>query len=293
VTDRLLLTADLNNIEDCIALAVKHNLGLEIMAFAYPHILDGNWEHEVATYRSILRAVPGPITLHGPFMDMVSGSPDDQINQVCFLRYQHAIYIASQLESKLVVLHANFIGSLRNPPYRKGWHDRNVQFWEPLAEFAHAHDVTIALENMWEFEPQIIAEVLRDVNHPNLRACIDVGHAHLYGDDEYSFQDWLDTMEPWLVHMHMNNNNGKLDEHHSFDWPDGVLDYKKLLTQVHALKTQPNIVLEMWSTDDMRQSLHYFDLDKARATAEVAAITEAAAAEAPAPNEASKETISE
>jgi sugar phosphate isomerase/epimerase len=260
VVDRVLLTADRNNVEECIDLAIEHDLGIEVMIFAYPDILDGNWKHTLATYRGILRPVPGPITLHGPFMDLVGGSPDERINQVCYQRYQHGIHIAAELDAELIVYHANFIGSLHNTVYREGWHKRNVEFWRSLAEYADANNMTIAMENMWEFEPSIIADLLREIDHPRLRACLDVGHAHLFGDDEFTLQNWIDTMEPWLIHTHMNNNNGKIDEHYGFDWEDGVLDYGEILKQIRALKKPPNIVLEMYHVEDMRKSLNHLEI---------------------------------
>lgn len=266
MADRVLLTAERGNIEECIDLALEYELGIEAMAFAYPDVLDGNWKHTLATYRTLLRPVPGPITLHGPFLDMVGGSPDDRINQVCSQRYQHAIHIAAELGAELVVFHANFIGSLHNIAYRSGWHERNIIFWRPLAEYAEEHGVLIAMENMWEFEPGIIADLLRDIDHPNLRACLDIGHAHLFGDDQYTLQDWLDTMAPWLIHTHMNNNNGIIDEHYGFNWEHGVLDYHQVLKQVRALNPQPNIVLEMWHVEDMRDSLSYLEIGESNRT---------------------------
>lgn len=260
MADTILLSGDRNNIEDCITLAVEYDLGIEVMAFAFPDILDGNWKHTLATYRGILRPVPGKITIHGPFMDMVGGSPDERINQVCFQRYQHAINIAAELGAELVVLHANFIGSLHNPTYREGWHTRNVDFWGSLAEYAQNYDMTITLENMWEFEPSIIADLLREIDHDCLRACLDIGHAHLFGEPQYTLQDWINTMKPWLIHTHMNNNNGKIDEHYGFDWEHGVLDYNEILKQIRALEPSPSIVLEMYHVEDMRSSLKYFEL---------------------------------
>lgn len=261
MTDRVLLTADRHNVEDCIDLALEYDLGIEIMAFAYPDVLDGNWEHEVATYRSILRMIRGPITLHGPFMDLVSGSPDQQINDVCARRYQHAIRIAADLNIGLVVLHANFIGSLHNAFYREGWHKRNVPFWYSLAEIAKQYGVVIALENMWEFEPTIIGDILNEVNHPNLRACLDVGHAEVFGEADFPLHHWIGALHPHLVHTHMNNNNGVMDEHHGFDWQNGVLDYHQILPLLRQIEPPPTMVLEMWEVQAMRDSLHYFQLD--------------------------------
>ncbi len=255
MADQVLLAANRGDVKECVELACEYGLGIEIIAFALPNVLDGMWLDLVETYRSILEYVPGMLSIHGPFMDMVSGSPDEHINQVCRERYQHAIRIASRLKAERVVFHANFIGLIHNPEYRIGWHERNVHFWGPLADYAEEHGVTIVLENMWEFDPTIIGDLLAAVNHPNLRSCLDVGHAHLFSDKTFTLDDWLETLEPWLVHTHMNNNNGIIDEHHGFDWEDGVLDYGKILPKLRALKNPPAMVLEMHNVEDMRSSL--------------------------------------
>ncbi|MBC8100163.1 MAG: sugar phosphate isomerase/epimerase [Armatimonadetes bacterium] len=266
MSDQVLLSAGRHNIEQCVALASERGLGIEVMAFAFPDVLDGDWKTLLKHYKQLLAPVPGKITMHGPFLDMVSGSPDDRINDVCRHRYLHALDIAAELGSKIVVLHANFIGSLHNVPYRNGWHLRNIDFWRPIAESAAEIDVTIVLENMWEFDPGIIGDLLAAVNHPNLRACIDVGHAHLFSDSLFTLLDWFNVMEPWLLHTHMNNNNGKIDEHHSFDFERGVINYPEVLRMYRGLPSQPPIVLEMDTVEDMRASLHHLNVGESAHT---------------------------
>ncbi len=264
MADQVLLSAGRNNFKACVDLARERGLGIEVMAFAFPDVLDSNWEAVMGQYKTTLQEVPGPITIHGPFMDMVSGSPDARINEVCRQRYLHGIYIASQLGAKLMVVHANFIGTLHNVPYRHGWQERNIAFWKPLAERAAEYGVTVALENMWEFDPTIIGDLLSAIDHPNLRACLDVGHAHLFSDSAFTLQNWLNTLEPWLVHTHMNNNNGKIDEHHGFDYEFGVINIEAVLNMLRNLKRQPSIVLEMDHVEDMRASLRYMDVNERR-----------------------------
>lgn len=260
--DRVILSASRTNVRETIELAVERGLGVEVMAFAFPDVLDGDWRMAMAQYKEMLRDVPGDITLHGPFLDMVSGSPDPRINAVCVARYSAAIRIAAELNAKQVVLHANFIGSLHNTFYRVGWHKRNVEFWAPVAEYARQHGVTVLLENMWEFDPTIIADLLHEVNHPSLRYCLDVGHAHLFTDPRFSFDDWLNTMSPWLSELHMNNNNGIIDEHHSFDWEHGVLDFSDILPRIRSISPDLDLVLEMDNVQDMRDSLYYFQISE-------------------------------
>ncbi len=263
MSDEVLLSAGRHNINECIVLAQEQQLGVEVMAFAYPDVLDGDWRGMLDIYQRKLAQVPGRITLHGPFLDMVSGSPDERIASVCRQRYHHAIDISAELGARTMVVHANFIGTLHNTVYREGWHQRSVRFWRPIAEYAQRRGVTIAMENMWEFDPTIISDLLSEVDHPHLKACIDIGHAHLFSDVVYTLNDWLTTLEPWLIHSHMNNNNGRVDVHHGFSYADGVLNYNAVLPMIRALKKPPPIVLEMDNVADMRASLSYLELPAA------------------------------
>ncbi len=259
--DQVLLSAGVNNFRACVNLAGERNLGIEVMAFAFPSVLDGDWHETVKLYQQMLTRVPGPVTLHGPFMDMAPGSPDPLINEICRSRYQHAIQIAAQLEAKLIVFHANFIASIHTQSYRQGWHRRNVDFWGDLAEFAQKEGVYLAMENMFEFDPAILGDVLADVNHPYLRACFDVGHAVIFGDtDQYSLEDWFKVFEPYVIHMHLNNTDGKLDVHDPLG--EGVIDYTKVLQRIRQLEVQPTIVLEMHEVEHMEMSLPFFELDR-------------------------------
>ena len=253
--DRILLSSSPKNIEACVELAVKHGMGIEVMAFAYPDLLDGDWRSVLVRYKTLLEPVK-LITMHGPFMDMASGSPDQQINEVCKGRFRHAIRIAHDLGAKIVVLHANFIASIHTEEYRSGWQRRNISFWEQIADYAAQMNVTVAVENMWEFDPDIIGDVLKKIDHPNLRACLDIGHAHLYS--QVPFDEWLSTMAPYLVHIHVNNNDGEMDVHGGLG--AGVLDYQKLLAAVRTLPNKPSITLEMDTVADMEASFPFFNL---------------------------------
>ncbi|MFZ4813425.1 MAG: sugar phosphate isomerase/epimerase family protein [Phototrophicaceae bacterium] len=268
--ETVLLSAGRYNIEPCVELAIAHHLGIEVMAFAFPEVLDGDWKALMGQYRHLLAAISAPITLHGPFMDMAPGSADPLINTICRTRYQHAIEIAAQFNAEKIVFHANFIAAIHERSYREGWHRRNVDFWGDLAHFAQKYGVMLAVENMWEFDPTIITNVLAEVNHPYCRACLDVGHAYLYGSD-YPFEVWLDAFAPYVVHMHMNNTHGRLDTHNSL--ADGLIRYEEVLPMLReTLVPMPTVTLEMYDIQNMRQSLPFFELDKA-ATATFPTIT--------------------
>lgn len=258
MADRVLLSANPTNIQDCVQLALQHDLGIEVMAFAYPDILDGNWRGVLDEYKRIFAPLRGMITMHGPFFDMAPGSLDKRINDLVAFRYLHAIDIGEKLGAQIIVFHANFIASILNDEYRQGWQKRNILFWEEITEYASQHNITVAVENMWEFDPDIIVDVLKAIDHPNLRACLDIGHAHLFS--KVPFETWLATVEPWLVHTHINNNDGKLDIHRAL--PDGVLNYTQILEELRSLPNPPSMTLEMDRVQDMAASLSYFEVER-------------------------------
>jgi sugar phosphate isomerase/epimerase len=227
-----------------------------MQAFAYPDVLDGDWETLLQSYQRAIAVLPGERAMHGPFIDMASGSPDPLIRAVVRRRTLHAMEIGARLAVKTIVFHANFIANIRSEAYRRDWIAYEVDFWAPMAERAAALGITIALENMWEFDPHIIGEVLDRTHHPNLCACLDVGHAMLFSD--LPLDTWLEALSPHLVHLHLNNNLGKVDEHRGFD--DGVIDYNSVLPMLRALPTHPAFSLEIGDPDAIRRSLRYLQL---------------------------------
>jgi len=256
VIDRVLFGASLQTFNECLQLARQCGVGMEIQAFAYPQVLDGDWKALVKKYQRALVDLPGERAMHGPFLDMSSGTPDPLIRDVVKRRMLHTIDIASQLSVRTIVFHANYIASIRNDTYRREWLAYEIDFWGPMAERAAQSGVTLTLENMWEFDPNIIADVLRGLHHPNLKACLDVGHATLFSD--VPIKTWLEVLAPYLVHLHLNNNPGTVDEHRGFD--DGVIDYEAVLPMLRELKTHPAFSLEIGDVESIRRSLHHLHL---------------------------------
>lgn len=256
MADRVVLGTNRKNFNDCLTLAIEKGVGLELQAFAYPDTLDSDWEGLVNIYQQALKGLAGEVTMHGPFIDMASGTTDPLIRNVVRRRVSHALEIASILEVRTVVFHANYIASMRNEVYRLEWTEREVYFWGEISERAEELGLTLALENMWEFSPNLIGEVLLQVNSPALRACLDVGHAILFS--KLGLDAWLTAMSPYLVHLHINNTLGEIDEHRALD--DGVIDYAKILPKLRKLPLAPSICLEIDGVEELRRSLPFMHL---------------------------------
>jgi len=255
--DRLAITTQERDIARHVNLAREHGTGIEIQVYGYaPDLLDGDWRGLVNQQKALLRGFEGELALHGAFYDMNASSPDEQVAALTWERYLSSLHVAAELGARNVVFHANYFPFIGHPSYVLEWTRRQVAFMGELAEEAQRLDLVIALENMWEPEPGIIARVLEQVNSPYLGACLDVGHVHLYSDS-LPFSAWLDRMEGQLVHCHINNHRGLYDEHLSLDAADGVVDYEAVLPLLRALPRPPLVCLEMESLEDLERSLRY------------------------------------
>ena len=69
----------------------------------------------------------------------------------------------------------------------------------------------IVLENVLEEEPDWILDILKSVDDPRLRMCLDIGHVNAYS--HISAMDWLERCAPYISHFHIHNNDGTRDRH--------------------------------------------------------------------------------
>jgi len=254
---RVAITTNKPDIAPYVALASKHRVGLEIQVYGYrPDLLDGAWKDLVREHKRLLRGFSGELALHGAFYDMSSASIDSQVMALTRDRYRLSLHIAAELGARHVVFHANFQPLIRRPEYLPDWTHRQAAFWADLVEEAERLDLVIALENMWEPEPGIIAAVLEQVHSPWLGACLDVGHVYLYTDST-PFPMWVARLQHWVVHCHINNHRGLHDEHLPLDAPEGVINYRAVLPLLRSLPRRPLVCLEMDRLEDLERSLRY------------------------------------
>ncbi len=257
--DRALISCyGLSELPAMKTIAESHGTGLELQEFADPALLDGDWPGQVSRYRKILSDFSGELTLHGAFFDLFSGSPDRQVAGIARERYRQNLTIAAELGAHLINFHANYLPLIDEPRYLPNWIERQIVFWQLLAQEASALGVTLALENMWEPDPSILRRVLEAVNSPHLRSCLDVAHARIYS--KLPLEVWIEALEPYLVLTHLHNTDSQVDVHQSFD--EGVLDMPALLDKLRALPRPPIFCLELADLASIQVSLKYLRLDQ-------------------------------
>ncbi|BBL79830.1 xylose isomerase [Rubrobacter xylanophilus] len=159
-------------------------------------------------------------TVHAPHTINLM-DPDDPGVHRAMLRA--SIEFAGRLGASVVVCHAG-----RREPHHTRWRPaerlaREVEALREAGKLAEESGVTIAVENSYPeppvvagrasapaARPSVLAERIAGVDHPAVRACLDVGHAAvsatLFG---YDLLEECALIGPLTAHLHLHDNLGR------------------------------------------------------------------------------------
>lgn len=201
----------------------------------------------------MLRRFSGAVSMHGAYQDLAVHSADSQIAHHSKQRIREDVNLAARLGCQKVVFHTGFNPLIPSVKYRERFLSAQAEFWQEAAGISPG--VTICLENQWESEPGLLGELMARIDRPNVRLCVDVGHAHAYS--KVPPQAWLRQLAPWVAHMHWNDNLGDTDSHLPIG--EGRIHWAAILEETQRLAETVSIVIEMNSLTAIRQSMAYIE----------------------------------
>lgn len=224
--------------ENAHILGKQYGLGLELAEYSTAWDMDIEFEETDRRVQEKLKYAPA-FVMHGPYSEMFPCAIDPEVRKVAARRFRQALKLARSYGIYRVVLHGGY-----NPwMYFSCWYVEQSQiFWR---EFVREipEDMTVLLENVLEKQPEHLAEIVRQVNDPRLRMCLDVGHAHAYSEvDEFQ---WLRQCTDVIDHFHIHNNDKSWDTHSPLD--QGTVPMEDLLQEIQ--KTCPAATMTLELTD--------------------------------------------
>lgn len=179
--------------KDSQEMAEKLGLGLEIAEFCTAV----NLERDTALYRDAVlkkQARLDRFWFHAPFAELSSAAVDPRVREVTALRYRQAIQMATGLGIHRLVIHSGFIPQVYFPEW---FVPQSVLFWQTFLAKA-PENITIALENVMDPGPEMLVEIVRQVNDPRLGLCLDVGHANCRISKTPPLH-WIEPMLPFYT----------------------------------------------------------------------------------------------
>lgn len=222
---------------DASSAAKTHGLGIEIAEFCTAWNMDDAFAATDAAVSEKVAGIPNRI-LHAPFNELFPCAIDPMARRLAADRYRQAIALAKRYGATKVVIHGGY-----NPwIYYPVWYvEQSIAFWKEFLQ--EDPGVQIVLENVLETEPQWLLDIIRGVDDPRLKMCMDIGHIHAYS--QISVMEWLERCGPWISHFHIHNNDGSSDQH--ADLPKGTIPMEAFLRRAEGLCPHATFTLEVLS----------------------------------------------
>lgn len=214
------------------------------------HDLDELSTTQLLTAGRELAAAGLAVTVHAPFHDLNPGALDPLVTAVTRKRINQTLFAAGCLDARLVVVHPGF-DRWRYQGQEPLWLEASSRFWEPLLPQAAAQNCLLALENIFDHQPEPLAMLLDQLNSPWLVHCFDVGHWQLFSRTPLA--DWFSRLGARIAHLHLHDNGGDADEH--LPVAAGKINFGELFRLVQTLPRPPSMTCEALGHQDLLTSL--------------------------------------
>ena len=223
---------------DAPLFAREYGFGLEIAEYSTAWNMDRRFEVTDSRVKESLKGISRSI-LHAPVNELFPCAVDEKARELAAYRYRQAIDLAKGYGAQKIVIHGGYTPWFYYPVW---YVSQSIAFWKEFLK--EDPGVDIMLENVLETTPDLIVDIVEGVNDPRLRMCFDVGHINAYS--YVPILDWLEACAPWIGHIHINNNDGKEDQHNGLY--EGCVSMKEVLRRIDALCPDATITLEMTET---------------------------------------------
>lgn len=152
---------------------------------------------------------------------------------------------------KGIVFHTGRLAGFRASQYLKNWRDRNVNFFTEIA--LQYPNQQIYMENMFDEAPDILAGLAEQMQGiENFGICLDYAHAVLSG---HSGQEWIETLAPYIRHIHINDNDLENDLHLAVG--TGRVDWQEFDQLIRQYRIEASVLVEVNGYEAQKESLEY------------------------------------
>lgn len=218
-------------------------LAVDIMA-TRPHLLPSDYEN-IKDIKNLLKSLNLKISAITAF----DGHPQwhltaanekhrkDTVDHV-----KSCVDIADLLDSKVVQVITG-MPLFQDISYSKSWEYAKENLFE-CANYAEKYDIFIALEgeeNNVVRTSHDVRMMIDEVNHPNLKALFEVGHANMMATDDPICA--IENLKGKIVHCHVHDNQGTTDEHGVPG--DGTIYWEGILRELSSIGYNGYLALEL------------------------------------------------
>ena len=237
------------------AMLVEHleavlSVGLQPEVYFSGFALDRLSPAEVEKTSAALRGGNVPVTFHAPFMDLNPGAVDERVREVTAFRFEQVLKLVPHFQPRSIVFHPGY-DRWRYDDDLDLWRENSLLTWKPLVRKAEALGVKMALENVFEENPEPLRSLLEKVDSPFLGYCMDPGHGNLFS--QVPLTRWVEVLGSRLMEVHLHDNHGKADEH--LPLGGGSIDFPALFSRMEENEIRPIFTIEPHEIELLQPSL--------------------------------------
>jgi sugar phosphate isomerase/epimerase len=238
----------------------KLDAGIELGSYGLVGVQSKqDWKTRFALHKAVRTQFQGTIAIHGPFIGMEYAHIDHLIRETVHRRLDMTLDVAVKLKASRVILHSGYRPEIDLFKLQESWLKGNIEFWQKeILRWADA-GIVIVLENDTEKSPDLLVQLVNEVDNPFLGLCIDIGHQHVFS--ELDALEWVRRMENRLFHIHLHDNDRTSDKH----WPigRGTVDFESFYAAIMQHVPHATISLEVEDKmevkmDDLRKLVAHF-----------------------------------
>lgn len=149
--------------------------------------------------------------VNAPTPEANPASPDAAIRHAAIDRHKQDIDMASSAGATVLCgpLHSAFAQFTNQPPTEDEF-KYSAETLRAIGEYAEQANMVLAVEALNRFECYLcntmeqLKKLLELTDHPAVRAIFDTHHANM---EEKSFEDAIETIAPFLAHVHISEND--------------------------------------------------------------------------------------
>lgn len=217
----------------------KYGLGIEISEYCTADNMDINYSETKVMVESKIKGI-NKFTFHGPFNELFPSAIDTKARKLAMDRFIESYNLSKKYSSKKIVFHSGFYGNMYYPIFFK---ERSIIFWREFMEKIDG-SVEVVIENVFDNDPDVLIDIIDEVNNLNLKLCLDIGHANCYSN--IGVVEWIKRLNTRIGHYHIHNNDGKMDLHNTID--NGTINMKEVLETIEKYSPNATITLEVFDS---------------------------------------------
>lgn len=226
---------------------IKENqINLEI--YFSSKVLDIIKEEDIFKIKKDLDYEPS-LSIHAPFMDLSPGAVDSKVRDITIERFKHIFDIAKIFKPNIIVFHSGY-EKWKYSHKIDVWLEESLKTWSVLLPYAREIGVKIAIENVFEDNPENLKRLFESIDDEFFGYCFDSGHFNLFS--KVSIDDWLKPLLNYLFELHLHDNDKTFDSHLAIG--EGDFDFEKLF-RIIKNKNDVLITIEAHSPEGVIKSL--------------------------------------